>query len=106
MNKERKSLGLSVAVWAMRVVTLAISLWAAFFVNPINWKLYSILTTGDRVWSWLSNGLTLFLTLALWWWCQRFLTRKIDENKEQNQSIQPTPMHCPPSNQSQPPGVG
>lgn len=69
----------------MRALTLVVSLWAAFtvfFVNPINWRLYSQMTTWDRVWSWVSDSVTLLLALVLWWWVQRFLARKIDEKKE------------------------
>jgi hypothetical protein len=85
MIKERRSPSLSVIIWLMRTVTLVIALWAGFivfFVNPINWKLYSELTTWDWAWSWFSNISTLLLALALWWWVQGFLTRKIDQKKE------------------------
>jgi len=68
----------------MRAVTLVVVLLAGFFVlfvNPINWKLYSQFTTWDYIWAWSSNGATLLLALALWWWVQRLLTRKIDGQK-------------------------
>ena len=93
MNQDKRRLGASVAIWGMRVVTLAISLWATFFVifvNPINWKLYSQYTTKDWVWSWILNISTLLLLLSLWWCVQRFLTRKIDKKKEPNQALEPT----------------
>ncbi|HWA86821.1 MAG TPA: hypothetical protein VG710_11405 [Opitutus sp.] len=48
-------------------------------MNPINSKLYSQFTTQDWVWLRIANIGTLLLALALWWFVQRFLARKIDE---------------------------
>jgi membrane protein implicated in regulation of membrane protease activity len=93
MNKEKRRLRASVAIWGMRAATLALSLWAAFlvfFVIPINWKLYSQFTTTDWVWSWFLNISILVLALTLWWCVQRFLTRKIDQKTEPNQALEPT----------------
>lgn len=76
-----RSLSLVAIVWLMRAVTLGAALWASFlvfFVNPINWKLYSRFTTWDWVWSWFSNLLTLVVAISLWWWVQRLLARKLE----------------------------
>ncbi len=84
MLKERRSISQALLVWSMRAGILIVALWMSFvvfFVNPINWKLYSQLSTWDWVWAWLSNIGTLALALTLWWWVQRLITRKIDAKK-------------------------
>lgn len=88
MTKIKRSLSASAMVWAMRIGTLVVALtgaWILFFANPINWKLYSQMRTVDWGWAWLSNILTIGVALALWWWVQRFLTRRVDRKREPNQ---------------------
>ena len=96
---EGKSQSAVLGLWLMRAVTLVIALWGgvvAFMANPINWKLYSRLTSVDRWWAWFSNTLIIVIALGIWWFGQRCIARMIIHRTEPNKSVQRTSA-TPPS---------